>query len=185
MNYHNIEYPDMMNGSGLRVILWVSGCTHHCQNCQNPQTWDACSGIEFDESARSELFAELEHDYIKGLTLSGGDPLHENNLETVLGLVKEVKSRFGCFNETTVSSPKKDIWIYTGYTWEEILDGKAVNNHESFMRREIIRRCDVMVDGKYVDKLRDAPAHWKGSTNQRVIDIQKTLRQGEIILWED
>lgn len=94
MNYHNITYPDMNNGSGLRVVLWLSGCSHKCKGCQNPQTWDANSGIPFDESAKEELFRELDKDYISGLTLTGGDPLFESNLDGVLDLVTEVNKRY-------------------------------------------------------------------------------------------
>ena len=112
MNYHNITYPDMNNGDGLRVVLWLSGCSHHCYNCQNPQTWDANSGIPFDESAKKELFRELDKDYISGLTLTGGDPLFESNLDGVLNLV----------NEFRLSLPNKSIWIYSGFTWESIMN---------------------------------------------------------------
>ena len=95
----------MNNGSGLRVVLWLSGCNHHCKNCQNPQTWDVNSGILFDKSAKEELFRELGKDYISGITLTGGDPLHENNLDEVISLIKEIRERF----------PSKTIWLYTGY----------------------------------------------------------------------
>ena len=105
MNYHNITYPDMNNGEGLRVVLWLSGCSHKCRGCQNPQTWDADSGIQFDESAKEELFRELGKDYISGLTLTGGDPLFDCNLEDVLELVNSIRKSF----------PQKTIWIYTGY----------------------------------------------------------------------
>lgn len=91
MNYHNLTYPDMNNGSGLRVVLWLSGCSHKCKGCQNPQTWDANSGIPFDESAKKELFRELDKDYISGLTLTGGDPLYETNLDGVLNLVNKIR----------------------------------------------------------------------------------------------
>ena len=111
MNYHNITYPDMNNGDGLRVVLWLSGCNHHCMNCQNPQTWNPDSGIKFDSAAKEELFRELEKDYISGITFTGGDPLHENNVDEVLSLVYEIKDKY----------PNKTIWIYSGYTLENTL----------------------------------------------------------------
>lgn len=140
MNYHNITYPDMNNGEGLRVVLWLSGCSHKCKDCQNPQTWDANSGIPFDESAKEELFRELDKDYISGLTLTGGDPLFEDNLDGVLDLVAEVNKRYNTPqdtvyikdknnnmltsfpNEFRLSRPKKSIWLYSGYTWKDIFD---------------------------------------------------------------
>ena len=173
MNYHNITYPDMNNGDGLRVVLWLSGCSHHCYNCQNPQTWDVNSGILFDESAKEELFRELEKDYISGLTLSGGDPLHEANLDGVLDLVNEIRLSF----------PNKSIWIYSGYQWSEIFnDGVYLTkNCVGWKRREIIKQCTVMVDGRYIDSQRNPQAKWKGSDNQRVINIPESLKQGKVI----
>ena len=176
MNYHNITYPDMNNGDGLRVVLWLSGCSHHCFNCQNPQTWDVNSGIPFDESAKEELFSELDKDYISGLTLSGGDPLHEANLDDVLELVNEIRLLF----------PNKSIWIYSGYQWSEIFnDGVYLTkNCYGWKRREIVRQCTVMVDGRYIDSQRNPSKKWAGSNNQHVIDIQQSLQKGEIVLWK-
>ena len=140
MNYHTITYPDQNNGDGLRVVLWLSGCSHHCYNCQNPQTWDANSGIPFDESVREELFRELDKDYISGLTLTGGDPLHEVNLDGVLDIVTEFNKRYkttqdivcnkeqnrNILNQNSdkirLSFPNKSIWIYSGFTWNTIWD---------------------------------------------------------------
>ena len=167
MNYHNITYPDMNNGDGLRVVLWLSGCSHHCYNCQNPQTWDVNSGIPFDESAKEELFRELDKDYISGLTLSGGDPLHEANLDGVLDLVNEIRLSF----------PQKTIWIYSGYTWNEVMNSEK--------RKQIVSQCTVMVDGRYIDSQRDITLKWRGSSNQKVIDIQQSLQKGEIVLWTE
>ena len=112
MNYHSITYPDQNNGDGLRVVLWLSGCSHNCYKCQNPQTHDPNSGILFDEKAEEELFSELGKDYISGLTFSGGDPLNENNLDGVLNLVNEIR----------LLMPEKTIWLYTGYSFEEIVN---------------------------------------------------------------
>ena len=163
MNYHNLTYPDMNNGSGLRVVLWLSGCSHHCKGCQNPQTWDSNSGIGFDDAAYYEMFNELEKDYISGLTLSGGDPLFTDNIDMVLNLCKDVKRRVG-----------KTIWLYTGYTYEEIISDK---------RQQILNYVDVIVDGRYEEDKRSLNLPWIGSSNQRVIDVQKSLKEGKVILW--
>ena len=186
MNYHNITYPDMNNGDGLRVVLWLSGCSHHCYNCQNPQTWDVNSGIPFDESAKEELFRELDKDYISGLTLSGGDPLHEANLDGVLDLVNEIRLSF----------PNKSIWLYSGYQWEECQpfnedgllkpDKFAPNLQKILQKRyEVISRCNVMVDGRYIDSQRNPSKKWAGSDNQRVIDVQQSIKQGKVVLYCD
>ena len=186
MNYHNITYPDMNNGDGLRVVLWLSGCSHHCYNCQNHQTWDVNSGIPFDESAKEELFRELNKDYISGLTLSGGDPLHEANLDGVLDLVNEIR----------LLIPNKTIWLYTGYTinvsvlnnceLSEIEVNPKSNSLENDLKRmDIISMCNVVVDGRYIDSQRNVSAKWKGSDNQRVINISESLKQGMVVLYCD
>lgn len=180
MNYHNLTYPDMNNGDGLRVVLWVSGCFHHCYECQNPQTWSPYSGIPFDEAAKRELFKELNKEYISGITLSGGDPLHKNNLIEVLKLTDEIR----------LLSPEKTIWIYSGYTWEEIMPGTHCKRtrHECNLhnlRAKIIENCNVFVDGRYVDSKRDIALKWRGSSNQRVINVQKSIENGYIVLWSD
>lgn len=183
MNYHNISYPDMNNGDGLRVVLWLSGCSHHCYNCQNPQTWDIYSGILFDESAKEELFRELDKDYISGLTLSGGDPLNNANISDVLDLVKEIRLSF----------PNKTIWLYTGYTWEDIIYSRMPHipkqKAKDFLnwnqRKEIVSKCDILVDGRYVDSKRDVSLKWRGSSNQRVIDIKKSLQENKVVLYCD
>ena len=177
MNYHTITYPDQNNGDGLRVVLWLSGCSHHCYNCQNPQTWDVNSGIPFDESAKEELFRELGKDYISGLTLSGGDPLHEANLDGVLDLVNRIRLSF----------PNKSIWIYSGYQWSEIFNEGVYITKECacWKRRKIVRQCDVMVDGRYIDSQHNPSKKWAGSDNQKVIDVQQSLQKGEVVLWTD
>ena len=178
MNYHNITTDDMLNGTGLRTVLWVSGCTMNCKNCHNPQAQDFESGIKFDSCAMLELFENLEKPYISGLTLSGGHPLEAKNLPVVYNIVKCVKEKY----------PNKTIWLYSGYTFEQI---KEIENfyeeHEinSPSPLDVIEYCDVLVDGKYVDELRDISLPWVGSSNQRVIDIPKTLEKGDIILWTE
>lgn len=218
----------MNNGEGLRVVLWLSGCSHKCKNCQNPQTWDANSGILFDELAKEELFRELDKDYISGLTLTGGDPLFESNLDGVLDLVTEVNKRYNTaqyidenaqenhnmlninVNEIRLSSPQKSIWLYTGYTISTCkyfndtiftfnpsyyhpnplnnkpvkVDEKAYLIKQDKKRIEIIRNVNVLIDGQYIDSLRDITLPWAGSSNQRVIRIQESLQKGKIILWQ-
>lgn len=179
MNYHNITYPDQNNGDGLRIVLWVAGCEHHCVNCQNQQTWSPQSGIPFDKNAMNEILNELKKDYISGITFSGGDPLHPQNVQNVLKIVDEIR----------VSYPTKNIWLYTGYTWEQIMHPVITDiNSEQLkmlqMRKELVSKCDVLIDGRYVDELRDISLHWRGSSNQRVINVQETLKQKQIVLWE-
>ncbi|MBR6615229.1 MAG: anaerobic ribonucleoside-triphosphate reductase activating protein [Lachnospiraceae bacterium] len=160
MRYHNITKDDMLNGDGLRTVLWVAGCSHGCKNCHNPITWDICGGIPFDEAAKKELFEALEPDYISGITFSGGDPLHMQNRGEVGELIKEVREKY----------PNKTIWVYTGYTWDDVKD------------LPYLQYADVLVDGPFVEELKDVTLHWKGSANQRVIDVKKTLESGEIVL---
>lgn len=166
MKYHNITHDDMRNGDGMRVVLWVSGCDHHCKNCQNPITWDYTDGIEFSQAEINELDTELSKEYISGITLSGGDPLHPKNKEDILNLVKYVKNNF----------PNKTIWVYTGYVWEDIIKDKIMY--------EIASLVDVIVDGEFVESLKDNKYHWAGSTNQRVIDAKKSCEEGRIVFHE-
>ena len=183
MNYWKIDKEDVCNGEGLRVVLWLSGCSHKCRGCQNPQTWDVNSGISFDEAAKEELFRELDKDYISGLTLTGGDPLFEENLDDVLDLV----------NEFRLSFPQKTIWLYTGYEWEHIFDPRWYYHPQTqeklsigrWRRQQIVSQCDVLVDGRYIDSQRDITLKWRGSKNQNVIDIQKSLQKGEVVLWTE
>lgn len=163
MRYHNITHDDMLNGTGLRVVLWVSGCTHHCEDCQNKLTWDINDGLLFDENAKNEIFEYLNRDYTEGITFSGGDPLHPENREEITKLAKEIKEKF----------PTKNIWLYTGFKWESI------------QNLEIIKYLDVLVDDRFVAQLKDTKLHWRGSANQRVIDVKKSLEKGEVYLFEN
>lgn len=160
MNYHNITTDDMLNGDGLRTVLWVAGCSHHCKGCQNPITWDENGGLPFDEAAENELFEKLSKPYISGITFSGGDPLFEGNRAEVRRLVKRCASEF----------PGKTIWLYTGYIWEDIFD------------LPFLKYVDVLVDGRFEQALFDKKLHWKGSSNQRVIDVKKSLAEDKVIL---
>ena len=159
MRYHNITKDDMLNGDGLRVVLWVSGCEHRCEDCHNKVTWDPQDGLVFDEAALEEIFTQLTKSYISGITFSGGDPLHPANEKEVEGLMKNIKERF----------PDKTIWLYTGYVWEQIKE------------KSLMQYVDVCVDGPYIKELFDSKLLWKGSKNQRVIDVPKSLKlkQGE------
>ena len=178
MNYHNIKTDDMLNGDGLRVTCWVSGCDIGCFNCYNPQTWDYNSGIPFTEETMQEILYDLSKPYIKGCTLSGGHPLAPQNLPQVYEIVKRVKMVF----------PNKDIWIYTGYTWEDIVEKDRIMKNlkdDDISELDVAKLCDVLVDGKYIDELRDISLPFRGSSNQRIIDIPKTLEKGEVVLWQE
>lgn len=158
MRYHNITKDDMLNGDGLRVVLWVAGCSRCCRECQNPITWDPDGGLLFDEQAKKEIFDQLEKEYIFGITFSGGDPLHPANRADVRNLMMEIKEKY----------PDKTIWLYTGDVWENI------------MNDTLMKYVDVLVDGEFVIELKDTKLRWKGSSNQRVIDVQKTLESDDI-----
>lgn len=177
MNYLKIEKTSVANGTGVRIVLWVSGCSLHCKNCQNPQSWSFNSGKPFDEEAKKELFEALDKSYIQGITFSGGHPLEDENVETIYSLIKEIKEKF----------PTKDIWLYTGLTLEQIFPTVVADDFDikRFYRQMITMMSDVVVDGKYVEELRDITLKWKGSSNQRVIDMGKTIRKGEIVLYNN
>lgn len=155
MRYHNITKDDMKNGDGLRVVLWVAGCSHCCKGCQNPITWDPNGGLEFDEAAKQEIYEQLDKSYISGITFSGGDPLHSANRTGIRALSAEIKEKY----------PDKTIWLYTGDSWENIY------------HYPVMKYVDVLVDGEFRLEELDTKLRWKGSRNQRVIDVQKTLKQ--------
>lgn len=213
MNYLKIEKENVLNGFGIRVVLWCSGCDHHCRNCQNPITWNPNDGVQFDESAKKEILDELSKDYISGITFTGGDPLYSQNLKDVLDLITDLRSKYPISrkidtiyrendnfkynisiknsDELRLSCQEKTIWLYTGYTWEQIMypvvtdDFNPERDKLLKMRQDIVKQCDVLVDGRYEEDKRDVTYHWAGSTNQRVIDVQETLKQGKVILWEN
>ena len=162
MRYHNITTQDMLNGEGLRVVLWLSHCEHKCNFCQNPQTCDKDGGVNFDNEAKKELFDNLSQDYISGITLSGGDPLSTINRVEIIPLLKEIKEKF----------PSKNIWCYTGYTWDEIKNLEA------------IKYIDILVDGEFKKELSIPSPKWCGSSNQRIISVQASLKQNKIIEHE-
>ena len=160
MRYHNITKDDMLNGDGLRVVLWVAGCNHCCKNCQNPITWDPDGGLLFDEAAKAEICEQLDKSYISGITFSGGDPLHPANRLDVRQLMAEISEKY----------PEKTIWLYTGDSWENIL------------YYPMMKYVDVVVDGEFIEEQHDQKLLWKGSVNQRVIDVKRTLEQPDPLI---
>ena len=155
MKILNITSPDVNNGTGFRVTLWVAGCSHHCRGCHNPESWDYNQGKSLRE-VRKDLFDRLDKSYIQGLTLSGGDPLAQSrkSLLKLYFLLRRIKKKF----------PNKDIWIYSGYTHEEILQDK--------FKKLVLSQCDVLVDGLYRYALRDTSLPFRGSSNQRIIYLK-------------
>ena len=166
MKYHNITHDDMNNGDGLRVVLWVAGCEHHCKDCHNAVTWNPEGGTEFNTEDADEIFRDLDKDYVTGVTFSGGDPLHPANRETIKYLCVFIRDVY----------PDKTIWVYTGYTWEEIMQNPELVS--------LMKEVDVLVDGRFESALKSVTYPWAGSTNQRVIDVQRTFKEGRVILHE-
>lgn len=160
MNYHYITKDDMVNGDGIRVVLWVAGCNHKCKECHNPETWDVCGGKPFTDDTKKELFDELAKDYVQGITFSGGDPLHPSNRDFVTELSHEIKDKF----------PNKTQWLYTGFSWDEVKN------------LDIVNTLDVLIDGEFDIDNRDVTLKWRGSPNQNVIDVQKTLSENNLVL---
>ena len=171
MRYHNITKADMLNGEGLRVVLWVSGCSHHCHACQNAFTWNKDDGLIFDDAAKKEIFDELKKEWCSGITLSGGDPLFLSNRSEISKLVREIREKF----------KDKTIWLYTGYTWEELLKEKEVDKDLD----TILNNIDVLLDGKFVLKLASEKIHYVGSSNQCIIDVKKSLKRNKKVLYID
>ena len=171
MNYGEIKKTDIANGEGVRVSLFVSGCTHHCKGCFNAETWDFNFGREFTDEVRSEVIDALRPDYIRGLSLLGGEPFEPQNQRVLVGLLREVKSLF----------PKKDVWCYTGY----LLDKELLNDSRARceVTDEMLSMIDVLVDGEFKQEQKDISLKFRGSSNQRIIDVKKSLQSGEIVLY--
>ena len=167
MNYAKITKHDIANGRGVRVVLWVSGCSHHCTGCQNPDTWDDDYGSRFEASDLSDIITLLREDWISGLTLSGGDPLKPSNVDMCTIVAACAKSNV----------PNKDIWCWTGYTWDEIIAREDC--------KDILQCIDVLVDGEFIQDKYDISLKWRGSSNQRVIDVKKSLQAGKVVLYCD
>ena len=170
MNYADIRPIDVANGPGVRVSLFVSGCTHHCKECFNPETWDFHFGAPFTEVETEAILNHLAPAHIKGLSLLGGEPFEPENQPAVLALVRAVRERY----------PHKDVWCYSGYLFEALRDGKV-----GFHSRELLEQLDVLVDGPFVIERKDLSLRFRGSSNQRLIDVPASLKAGEVVLWDN
>lgn len=170
MNYANIKFNDIANGEGIRVSLFVSGCTHHCKNCFNKETWDFNYGKPFTEEVEQSIIKALKPDHINGLSLLGGEPMEPANQKALLEFVKKIKSIY----------PNKTIWCYSGY----LFDKELLNESRAHCpwTKELLSYFDILVDGRFVEELKDITLRFKGSSNQRIIDVQKSLQSNQIIL---
>lgn len=170
MNYATIKQVDIANGPGVRVSLFVSGCTHHCEGCFNAQAWDFHYGEPFTEQTQEQILGYLNHDYVTGLTLLGGEPMEPQNQEAVLSLVRKVRERL----------PEKTIWCYTGYDFEKDILGRMMKTSE--VTQMLVPLFDVMVDGRFVQAKRNLRLKFRGSENQRILDVAKSL-EAEHAVW--
>lgn len=181
MRYAQIRNMDVSNGEGVGIALFVQGCHFHCYNCFNSDTWDFNGGKKWTQDIENRFMELANKPYIKRVSILGGEPLAENNLDDVLHLTNEIRLSF----------PQKTIWLYTGYEWEHIFDIKWHYHPQTqeklsigrWRRQQIIKQCDVLIDGRYIDSQRDITLAYRGSKNQRVIDVKKTIQSGEVILW--
>lgn len=173
MNYATIKPVDIANGPGVRVSLFVSGCTHRCKGCFNEEVWDFQFGKPFTEDVQKQLLSSLDHDYIEGLTLLGGEPMEPSNQESLLPFIKAVREHL----------PGKTIWCFTGYDFEKDILGKMMKT--SAVTRELIPLFDVMVDGKFVAEKKNLSLKFRGSENQRVLNVKKSLEEGRGVWMEE
>ena len=171
MNYGNIKDTDIANGEGIRVSLFVSGCTHHCKNCFNPETWDFNYGNPFTTEVEDKLLKMLEPAYIKGITLVGGEPMEPSNQKALLPFVKRIREKFG---------NKKTIWSFTGFIYDKDLVAGGRAHTEA--TDELMQNIDVLVDGPFIEALKNLSLKFRGSSNQRIIDMPATLEKGEVVL---
>lgn len=171
MNYAGIKYCDIANGLGCRTVLFVSGCRNHCKDCFQPQTWDFSYGRPFDEQVQKDILDSLAPSYVQGLTLLGGEPFEPENQETLVTFAEKVKQLY----------PTKDIWAFTGYVYDRdlIAGGRKHTEHTD----RLLAMIDVLVDGPFISEEKDIRLKFRGSRNQRVIDVKQTLRQGTICLF--
>ena len=172
MNYGEIKKYDIANGEGVRVSLFVSGCTHHCKGCFNHETWDFTFGKHFTEDTENEIIEALDHSFINGLSLLGGEPFERQNQKVLLPFLHKVKAKY----------PQKNIWCYTGYTLEDDLLSESRARCE--YTDEMLSLIDVLVDGEFKEELKDITLAFRGSSNQRIIDVKESLKQGKTILWK-
>ena len=169
MKYANIKYFDVANGEGIRTSLVVSGCTHHCKGCFNEVAWDCQCGQDFTEEVENKIIDSLKPYYIAGLTLLGGEPMEKANQKGLFNLVKKVKQIY----------PEKTIWCFTGYLFEDLLDG---GKQRTEYTEQLLNNIDVIVDGKFIEELKDLTLKFKGSSNQRTINVPESLKQNKIVL---
>lgn len=173
MNYAEIKYNDVANGPGVRTTLFVSGCTHKCKGCFNQIAWDFNYGLEFTEEVMDDIIKSLEPDYITGLTLLGGEPFEYSNQQGLLPLLRKVRQRF----------PKKSIWCFSGYLFDkQILEEMCPKWPET---KEMLGYIDILVDGRFEEELKNLMLQFRGSENQRIIDVQESLRCGEVVIWSE
>ena len=173
MNYGQIYFSDIANGIGCRTALFVSGCTHHCKGCFNEATWDFNYGKEFTKEVEDSIVESLKPVYIKGITILGGEPMELSNQKVIMPLISRIKKEV----------PKADIWIYSGYLWEELTDENNTRCHgeDTF---KILEMIDVLVDGEFMLEKKDISLKFKGSSNQRIIDVKKSLKSGVVEILE-
>lgn len=169
MNYADIKRVDVANGEGVRVSVFVSGCNHHCKGCFNSCAWDFNYGNKFTDAEIEKVLNYLNHEYISGLSLLGGEPLELVNQEGLLPLVKKVKEKF----------PQKNIWCYTGFDFENDIVGKMIQNNK--ISRELLQYIDVIVDGKFEEEKKDLKLRFRGSSNQRIINVQESLKLNKLV----
>ena len=172
MNYATIKPVDIANGPGVRVSLFVSGCRHHCKGCFNAQAWDFEYGEPFTEEVWQKIFSALDHDYMEGITLLGGEPMEPEKQAGLLPFLKELKKRF----------PQKTIWCFAGYDFEKDILGRMMK--ESEVTRELVPLLDVLVDGKFVEDLKNLSLKFRGSENQRILDVARSLAAGKAVWME-
>ena len=173
MNYATIKWTDIANGEGVRISLFVSGCTHHCKNCFNEIAWDFGYGLQFDNEVQEKILRELKSDFIAGLSLLGGEPLEPQNQLALYPFIKKVKELY----------PNKTIWCYTGFVLDEKTGALTATNKNTEVTKELISMFDVLVDGPYIEECKDIRLKFRGSSNQRIIDVQKTLQSKTTILY--
>ena len=172
MNYADIKRIDVANGEGVRVSVFVSGCNHHCKGCFNECAWDFNYGNKFTEKQEEEVLQDLDHDYISGLTLLGGEPLEPANQEGLLPLVKKAKEKF----------PDKKIWCYTGFDFEKDVVGKMAKQSDT--TKELLKYIDVVVDGKFEEEKKDLKLKFRGSSNQRILDVKESLKENKPVEYK-
>ena len=174
MYYGALKKCDVANGEGIRVSLFVSGCRNRCKNCFQPETWAFDYGKPFDDGAESCIFAALENPSVRGLTVLGGEPMEPENQEAILPFLKKVKEKY----------PDKTVWLYTGNTYEELTMPIGDNPKATEYTAEILSLVDILVDGRFVEELKNIGLRFRGSENQRIIDVKKTAERGEIVIWD-